>query len=289
MTQLRFDCPGRRLSPGNFPEWGFPLANATVGFGNDGTYAPGLRMARAEGPFLLATCAFFSLQVRGQFDQTGCSDRVTQPPETCDDGNLISGAPRRPCVRTTAARITAAVCTWVPCPHGVQCTWLGSGSRLAAPPTLCTAPWFRHAARCAVYSAPLLGPYGTRLEPLGECGRDRRGSRTARGGGWVLVSVPARDSVWGQCGAGAAVASCRSDVALVPATVSLLPCCVCCSAAAPSASVGALAGAGRQRGTEQCDDGNTVAGDGCSPACQIEARCGDGTVTRPEQCDDANQ
>jgi fibro-slime domain-containing protein len=53
---------------------------------------------------------------------------------------------------------------------------------------------------------------------------------------------------------------------------------------------------------EQCDDGNTVSGDGCSSSCQLEANyacpvpgspclatpCGDGKVTGAETCDDSN-
>ncbi len=52
---------------------------------------------------------------------------------------------------------------------------------------------------------------------------------------------------------------------------------------------------------EACDDGNTVAGDGCSAACAVEPGyacsgspsmcapvCGDNLVTGPEQCDDGN-
>ena len=38
---------------------------------------------------------------------------------------------------------------------------------------------------------------------------------------------------------------------------------------------------------EECDDGNTVAGDGCSPDCKIE-RCGDGHIDPGEVCDDKN-
>ncbi|MGE0826880.1 MAG: DUF4215 domain-containing protein [Candidatus Binatia bacterium] len=38
---------------------------------------------------------------------------------------------------------------------------------------------------------------------------------------------------------------------------------------------------------EQCDDGNTVSGDGCSATCQTE-RCGDGKVDVGEECDDGN-
>jgi cysteine-rich repeat protein len=39
---------------------------------------------------------------------------------------------------------------------------------------------------------------------------------------------------------------------------------------------------------ESCDDGNTVAGDGCSDVCIREPRCGDGFVDAGEECDDHN-
>ena|SRR3989344_487055 len=42
---------------------------------------------------------------------------------------------------------------------------------------------------------------------------------------------------------------------------------------------------------EQCDDGNTTNGDGCSAQCTIEQdepQCGDGTLDAGEQCDDGN-
>jgi cysteine-rich repeat protein len=38
---------------------------------------------------------------------------------------------------------------------------------------------------------------------------------------------------------------------------------------------------------EQCDDGNTVDGDGCSAFCMDEV-CGDGIIQAPEVCDDGN-
>jgi len=41
-------------------------------------------------------------------------------------------------------------------------------------------------------------------------------------------------------------------------------------------------------GTEQCDDGNLVNGDGCSSICTIEPICGNNIVEIGEQCDDGN-
>jgi len=43
--------------------------------------------------------------------------------------------------------------------------------------------------------------------------------------------------------------------------------------------------------TETCDDGNTVSGDGCSATCQIETppnKCGNGAIDGSEACDDGN-
>jgi len=39
---------------------------------------------------------------------------------------------------------------------------------------------------------------------------------------------------------------------------------------------------------EECDDGNTTAGDGCSDACVIEPGCGNGLAENGEECDDGN-
>lgn len=74
------------------------------------------------------------------------------------------------------------------------------------------------------------------------------------------------------------------------------------SSSAPSVAIKAGCGDGLITGTEQCDDGNAVSGDGCSSSCQIEsgfqcvttqpskcwAICGDGIKTPTEKCDDGN-
>src|SRR3989344_2612455 len=46
-------------------------------------------------------------------------------------------------------------------------------------------------------------------------------------------------------------------------------------------------GDGATDANEQCDDGNLVAGDGCSIICTNEG-CGNGQIDPPEQCDDGN-
>jgi cysteine-rich repeat protein len=51
---------------------------------------------------------------------------------------------------------------------------------------------------------------------------------------------------------------------------------------------GPVCGNGTPEGGEECDDGNTTPGDGCSATCTIEPFCGDGEEDPGEQCDDGN-
>jgi len=50
---------------------------------------------------------------------------------------------------------------------------------------------------------------------------------------------------------------------------------------------GCVCGDGLKNSTEQCDDGNTVSGDGCSAMCKLEF-CGNGFMNPEEECDDGN-
>ena len=56
---------------------------------------------------------------------------------------------------------------------------------------------------------------------------------------------------------------------------------------APTAHV---CGDGVVDGDEQCDDGNTVSGDGCSATCtsELNSKCGNGQLDAGEHCDDGN-
>ncbi|NOY90134.1 MAG: DUF4215 domain-containing protein [Deltaproteobacteria bacterium] len=56
----------------------------------------------------------------------------------------------------------------------------------------------------------------------------------------------------------------------------------------PDAGPAPVCGDSRLDPGEQCDDGNTTDGDGCSGACRREAYCGDGTLDPGELCDDGN-
>ncbi len=55
----------------------------------------------------------------------------------------------------------------------------------------------------------------------------------------------------------------------------------------PTCLVSSACGNGNLDEGEECDDGNAVAGDGCTSDCRI-VRCGDGIRDDPEPCDDGN-
>ena len=62
-----------------------------------------------------------------------------------------------------------------------------------------------------------------------------------------------------------------------------------CSSTCQS-ETGPVCGNGTREGDEACDDGNTDSGDGCSSSCTAEEQpaCGDGNVDAGEECDDGN-
>jgi cysteine-rich repeat protein len=60
------------------------------------------------------------------------------------------------------------------------------------------------------------------------------------------------------------------------------------SASCLSAAVPGVCGDGYLDAGEECDDGNTTDGDGCSATCTREPACGDGYLDAGEECDDGN-
>lgn len=63
-----------------------------------------------------------------------------------------------------------------------------------------------------------------------------------------------------------------------------------CSATCTTETSDPVCGNGDVEGSEECDDGNTADGDGCSATCTNEGTgsCGDGTQDAGEECDDGN-
>ncbi|MBN2493739.1 MAG: DUF4215 domain-containing protein [Deltaproteobacteria bacterium] len=63
----------------------------------------------------------------------------------------------------------------------------------------------------------------------------------------------------------------------------------CLPACSSDSAAEQVCGDGVQQPPEECDDGNTEDGDGCSADCKTEGpRCGDGIPQAPEECDDGN-
>ncbi|MFT3766682.1 MAG: DUF4215 domain-containing protein [Minicystis sp.] len=64
-----------------------------------------------------------------------------------------------------------------------------------------------------------------------------------------------------------------------------------CSASCQTEPGGPMCGNNKVETGETCDDGNNIGGDGCSATCQTEvpATCGDGHLDTGEQCDDGNK
>ena len=60
------------------------------------------------------------------------------------------------------------------------------------------------------------------------------------------------------------------------------------SGSSSTGPVAPVCGDGTQDGTEECDDGNNVDGDGCQADCTLTPACGNGKLEEGEACDDGN-
>jgi fibro-slime domain-containing protein len=252
----------------------------------------------------------------------GCGDGINQPPEECDDGNMLPGDGCN------------GVCKVEPhwqCPAAGACHRLvvcgdkvvGAGEVCDDGNTLdndgcnstCTVQDPRY--KCIPgQPCTLISQCGNRRIEAGEkcddgntLGNDGCSSTCQLEAGWVCLVPGTACKQAPHCGDGIVQPSlgevcddgnqkdndgCSADCKTKG------PGCVCTPGQLCKCPT-VKCGNGTIEGSEQCDDGNTKPGDGCSGTCQIETGyacpftnapcvpdCGDGIVLKPmEQCDPA--
>ena len=215
-------------------------------------------------------------------DTRVCGDGVVDPGEACDDGNQVDGDG---------------------CDHVCSVTACGNGIVASPAVTSATLRWL--GATCSGSAAPIvLSVDGVDVLSVpggdGACGCDEPVRSAAlppaavaalAGQAVVTVRFAGNDThlAWAELtlttGAGSVGGAVRA-LPLYSAGVRLRgapwPEQLCQTANA--ADVGATS---RWLVSEECDDGNLIADDGCSPVCTVEA-CGDGARQAGEACDDGN-
>ena len=219
-----------------------------------------------------------------------CGNGVVEAGEQCDDGNVVAGD------GCSAACQNEQVAPPTPIAARGQTVRL-AGSLDAADPR-----WARPSEACAAGAADR--PYDA-YRIVNNTGAAQQITVTAAwaGDGFLHVfsdpfnaaAAPAGCLVGGDDFNGL-TGSRVTNVNIAPGQVLV----VVASSFAANANIGAytldiltqlpapVCGNGQVEAGEQCDDGNVVAGDGCSPTCQTEPRCGNGVVEAGEQCDDGN-
>jgi fibro-slime domain-containing protein len=147
----------------------------------------------------------------------------------------------------------------------------------------------------AILFATALACAGTKQDATGAAGRDAGGGNAGTTG---AAGTTGTAGVFGFAGTTGA-----AGTGGVAGTGGTAGCLTDCTDAGPDVPAGPQCGNGLLETDEQCDDGNTMPGDGCSGTCQKEpnfdcptpgqfcvstATCGDGVVAGNELCDDHN-
>ncbi len=239
------------------------ICDGTETCGNDHLCAPGTNAANGT------TCESGGACQSGLCASATCGDGITQSPEECDDGNAVNGDGcdtncKFSCVSTDSTRNCSALQT--PCETPITCN---DGTHVCSTPTqkpddtLCGAHNYCKAGVC---TAAACG--NGKVEPTEQCddGNQTNGDGCDNDCAYSCVT-PATD-----CGAAPA---CEKETCTLAHT---------CSAVADQTKDDAACGTGRVCSAgncinscgngivdaadgEQCDDGNTVNGDGCNNNC----------------------
>jgi cysteine-rich repeat protein len=258
-----------------------------------GTYRPCYQSAQSPGVWESIPAPVITV--------TACGNGVLEGSETCDDGNAVAGDG---CDLQCQAEVAADSGAAFTCTGTAPSTCALCGNRKVEPTETCDdgntvagdgcdascqiEPGFACAGDPLMPSLSLCAAPGNgRVEGAEQCddGNTVSGDGCSplgqlEPGGFTCVS-PAVTTTTGT-GTGAAAAG-----AIVPART------VCTRCGNLVVELG-----------EQCDDGNTVSGDGCSATCTVEPgfscgravganstlcqRCGNGRIEGTESCDDGN-
>ena len=255
----------------------------------------------------------------------GCGDGINQPPEQCDDGNVLPGDGCNGVCQVEPNWTCPPDISQGPCTRKVVC-----GDGLIGPGEVCddgnTINGDGCNSTCTVQDPAYKCVAGQLCVRISQCGNKRvepgencdDGNTVSGDGcsgtcqleaGWVCPTPGSPCKPAPRCGDGivqpalgevcddgntidgdGCSADCKTKGAGCACTPGKL--CVC-----PVVKCGDSV----LEGSEQCDDGNTVSGDGCSSTCQLESgfvcrlpgksctpRCGDGVTSGAEQCDDGN-
>jgi cysteine-rich repeat protein len=243
-------------------------------------------------------CGAGRICLGGVCTTAGCGDGVVSGAEQCDDSNMLDGDG------------CDADCTWT-CTGAASCT----DGNVCNGAEVCTMP-STIGSRCGPGVAPMPGAScgGMNICVGGACVAQRCGDGIVSGAEQCDDANPNNgdgcdnDCTWtcagaidctdgndcngvetctmpgtlgSRCGAGPAPptgTACDRDG--MPGTRDICRMSMCLA----SVCGDGITDAGRVP-PEQCDDSNTMNGDGCSASCQLETMCGDGTVTAGEMCD----
>lgn len=240
----------------------------TGGQGQGG--GPGISVPTAGGSGAVGTAGTAG-DCSGDDCQVGCGNGIIDPglDEACDDGNIVSGDGCTADCRSVE-KDHACLEPGMPCSNLVAC---GDG-RLMGMET-CDDGNAVDGDGCSALCA---------LENGWDC--PAPGSACApRCGDGILIAAE-------ECEGPNLGLGCTALCQLEPGFACDPP-----SGVTPASCHLTTCGDGVREGSEACDDGNAIDGDGCSGACAFEpdcaagtctTRCGDGIRLSPEECDDGN-
>ena len=240
-----------------------------------------------------------------------CGNAIPDAGEACDGGDALAGDGCSANCRVEAGWVcnASSVCSAAACGDGIVAGAEGCEDKNAAGGDGCDGCQVEAGWACAAAAGALsvcTSGCGDGLK-AGSEGCDDHDQDAGDG----CDGVCRVERGWSCGGAGGCTAICGDGAVVGPETCDLGavqndPSCVACRIPAgyPCAGTGCIKscndGTGTVGASEQCEDGNLVAGDGCDPHCHIEAgwvcdgagcraaRCGDGIAAGVESCDDGD-